>query len=270
MDNTEYREPDEVELAVKRLQSERKRHGIFLIILALVLAMVVAAGAILYVLLNQTDGQLHHAESLSAQRDARIGKLESALDAQREQFLKCKDESSKTKGCKQPVAPSASKIPGPEGPPGIQGPPGPQGPRGPRGIQGVPGNDAQPPTAAQLTELLVKYCDAHNDCTGEQGERGPGPTIEQIASVVATYCSKHNGCAGPAGATGPQGPAGQNGKDGAQGPAGPAGPTGPKGEKGDTGVVNVTQDDSCNSNNPFKNLSLEYNADTRTVVLHCS
>lgn len=186
---------DETEYRLKRLANERRRHGLFLLLLAFIMACMVVAGMYLFERLDRTD-------DLSQARDDRIGKLEIALDAQRQQFEDCKDRPSKAPGCKEPVAPDSNTIPGPEGPRGLQGLPGIQGIQGPRGPQGPPGPEGENgPRGRQGIQ-------------GAQGDRGP------------------IGTAGPAGADGTDG---TDGADGAPGPKGDTGEPGPKGEKGDKG-----------------------------------
>lgn len=182
---------NETELAIKRINRQRKRQGYFLIFLAIIMAGLVAAGIYLY-----SDNTAIRA--VSKDRDERIGSLEKALDAQRQQFLDCKDQPPTAQGCAKPVAPPSGAIPGPQGPQGIQGLQGiaglqgATGARGPRGFRGFTG------------------------ASGADGESVVGPA----------------GTDGQDGATGPAGPQGPQGEQGQQGPMGPAGPNCPDGYTG--------------------------------------
>jgi Collagen triple helix repeat (20 copies) len=139
------------------------------------------------------------------QTSRRIGNLESALSAQRRQFIDCKGLSPRDNpACVKPVAPPAESI-GPAGPAGAVGPIGPVGPEGARGRQGP---------------------------RGPQGPRGiPGP--QGVAgSTGNTGAAGRQGVAGPPGAKGEPGPQGEPGNPGDPGPTGPQGDPGPPGPAG--------------------------------------
>ena len=196
---------DEVELAIKRLENEKKRHGIFLLILALLLALLTATGFWMISQWNETDDDLEQTRNLSEQRDIRISSLEVALEAQREQFNRCKDESSSEPGCSHPVAPAPSLI---EGPQGEQGLPGPEGPPGPQGLRGA---------------------------TGPQGPRGPLGPVGATGKQGIAGLNGATGPTGPTGAKGEKGDKGDKGEKGDKGDKGDPGPPGPQGELGSPG-----------------------------------
>lgn len=179
---------EEIEQFYTRFQRERRRQGIFMLLISVVMAILLAGGVYLYGRW-QDDHRLAHA------RDARIGALETALTAQREQFKDCKNVvASEEEYCSQPISPPASSIPGPSGPPGrqgLQGIPGPQGPTGPTGPRGLKGPKGQNGKTVQ----------------GPPGVAGP---------------------AGPQGEPGPVGPKGEKGDKGDRGDTGPTGATGPE------------------------------------------
>lgn len=191
-----------------------------------------------------------------------VGKLSTALEAQRAQTIACsKVQNHVDPDCRRPIAPPAQKIiegekgpigpVGPQGPQGVQGPPGlpgqqgAQGLQGPRGTQGPQGPQGEPGTPGPK---------------GEAGEKGePGPV-------------------GPMGPIGPEGPQGEKGDTGTAGPAGPPGPEGPKGDvgpqgpQGPTGVVQVGMDPSCQQREGYyiSSVRLAYNKDTRTITVLCT
>lgn len=214
---------DETEYRLRRLANERRRHGLFLLVLAFIMACMVVAGMYLFQRLDTTD-------NLSRARDDRIGKLEVALDAQRQQFEDCKDRSSKAPGCEEPVAPDSGTIPGPEGPQGIQGLPGLPGQQGIQGLRGI---------------------------QGPQGENGPRGR------------QGIQGIAGANGIDGQDGVDGTDGQDGAPGPKGDKGDPGPKGDKGDRGEPGP-QGPACPEGYTGQAVQVESgsapaNADTRTI-----
>lgn len=179
--------PEELEVSLLRLQNERKRHGLFILFLAVVMAGVVAAGVWLLAAFN---------EEKDARQDAtsEVRDLKTAVRAQRQQFLNCQDRPPTANGCADPVTTAGGEpVPGPAGPQGVQGAPGttglqgvrgPAGPRGPRGLTGIDGADGL------------------SGASGADGTQGP---------------------IGPAGPQGEQGPAGPQGD---RGPAGPTCPEG--------------------------------------------
>jgi hypothetical protein len=178
---------EETELALLKLQNERKRHGIFILFLALALGGLVFAGVYMYF---ELDDEKDKREDYAAQ----VNELTTAVQDQRQQFLNCQDRPPTATGCADPVTNAAGEpVPGPAGPQGVQGtsgatgaqgPRGPVGPRGPRGIQGPAGTDGA------------------DGASGTDGAQGP---------------------AGPAGPQGEQGPAGPHGEGGPAGPACPEG-----------------------------------------------
>lgn len=181
---------EETELSLLKLQNERKRHGIFILFLALALAGVVAAGTYMYFALDaEKDRRQEYA--------AEVSDLTTAVKAQRQQFLNCQDRPPTATGCADPVTTAGGEpVPGPAGPQGVagaagatgpQGPRGPAGPRGPRGFAGADGTDGT------------------DGAAGTDGVQGP---------------------AGPAGPQGEQGPAGPQGERGPAGPTCPDGYTG--------------------------------------------
>lgn len=192
----------EVTTAIYRLEKEKKRHGIFLLILALVLALLTVAGIWMFDQWNKTDNDLQRSLGFSAAQDSRIGDLEDALDAQRKQFEACKDKPAGAPGCSQPVSPGSNQIPGPPGDQGVQGA---QGIQGIQGAQGIPGHIGR-----------------------------TGLSCVQDLGLVA--CRGPVGPVGPAGADGLNGTNGTNGIDGKDGQNGQDGAPGQKGDKGDPGI----------------------------------
>lgn len=188
-------EPVEQDPFLRRYEGVKRRQGVFMIILGIILGLLVLGGFYLF-------DQLGKTQSLSESRDEKIGKLEAALDAQRAQFERCKDLPPTATGCLKPIAPASTSIPGPEGPAGvqgIQGIPGPQGLQGPRGLQGV---------------------------MGKKGDTG---------ATGATGAKGETGATGATGPVGPEGPKGEKGDTGPEGPVGPTGPAGPTCPAGYTG-----------------------------------
>jgi hypothetical protein len=92
---------------------------------------------------------------------------------------------------------------------------GPQGAPGAQGLQGVPG---RPPTAAEVSAAVARYCAIDGVCR---------PTAADVATAVARYCNNRGECRGPRGVKGDNGTDGTDGGPGEPGPTGPAGPTGP-------------------------------------------
>lgn len=184
---------NETEVAVRRYERENRSRGLYMVLIAFVLGGLVAGG---FYLKEELDQQEIAATKREEARDAKIAVLEAALDAQRTQFENCKDISSDTQGCDQPVSPPVGAIPGPQGLQGIQGIPGPEGPIGPQGIQGIQGPRGPP---------------------GEKGDLGDTGAVGQTGSI---------GEPGPAGAQGEPGPAGPKGEPGEAGPPGPTCPDG--------------------------------------------
>jgi hypothetical protein len=185
----------ETDAAVHRYEKERKQRGLFMLSIALILALLVGGGLYL-------KGELDSAEKQNQRRDSKISVLEANLDAQRQQFENCKDVSSKVEGCDEPVAPAPENIPGPQGIPGLQGIPGPEGPIGPQGIQGIQG------------------------IVGKAGPPGPKGDKGDLGDTGAVGNEGSTGEPGPAGPQGEAGPAGPAGADGAAGPPGPTCPDG--------------------------------------------
>lgn len=183
---------EETDQVLDKLSRERKRDGVFKLVLAAVLAALVLGVFALWQDLQSTT-------EAEADSKARIGKLEVALDAQRTQFNNCKDQPINSPGCVVAVAPPADSIPGPQGEPGSQGL------QGVTGVQGPPGKPG---------------------ATGARGPRG------LTGAEGATGESGPAGSSGSDGQPGPQGPAGEAGPQGPPGEAGPAGPQGPQGGSG--------------------------------------
>ena len=169
--------------------------------------------AILVVGLFVAFQKLSSTAETSANRDKRIDSLELILEAQREQFERCKNlPSTKANGCADPVAPPSNMI---EGPIGLQGITGTTGPQGPQGVQGPQG-----PQGVGRRGFVGPV--GRSGLSGLNGRAGPaGPMGEP-------------GVAGPGGPKGEPGPMGQQGETG---PAGPVGPTGPACPDGYTGMV---------------------------------
>lgn len=183
------------EETLRALDAERRRRGYGSLILAAVIAILTVAVWFAFDAADNARDTAAAIRSASVDRDTRIDNLETALDAQRQQFEACRGEKANAPGCSEPVAPSPGQI-GPQGIPGIQGIPGEQGPQGIPGLQGPPG-----PRGAK----------------GEKGDKGD------------TGLQGAAGAAGAIGAIGPVGPKGDTG------PVGPMGPVGPKGEAGPPG-----------------------------------
>jgi hypothetical protein len=66
---------------------------------------------------------------------------------------------------------------------------------------GEDGKDGRNATASQVAAAVADYC-ANETCRGPQG---PGPSDEQVAAAVADYCAAHNDCQGQPGADGEDG-----------------------------------------------------------------
>lgn len=149
-------------------------------------------------------------------RASQISQLQTALDAQRDQFNQCKRyigrKGATPASCRTPTAPPAKRlvpspatVTGASGAAGGPGPPGPTGPPGPPGSPGSPGVNGHP---------------------GGPGSPGPGG---------ASGAPGQPGAAGEPGAAGDAGPPGPPGEPGPSGPAGPTGPSGDRGAPGPTG-----------------------------------
>lgn len=194
---------DETELAVQRLQAERKRHGVYLLILAVVMMMLIGAGIYLWQAWQDTDSKLGDSQHKTTAQDTRIDKLETALEAQVRQFNRCKNKPVGTPGCTVAVSPQPGGIPGPEGAAGARGPScveelgynlcrgtqGIQGIQGRTGQQGAPGIGIQGDQGAQ--GVAGKSCVEEfglAQCQGPKGDKGDTGVVnadDQCASAGA-------------------------------------------------------------------------------------
>lgn len=181
---------NETDLQIQRFQRETRRHGLFLIFLAIVIALLCALGLWLLSQYASADRKLDQTKEYSQRQDTRMGDLEDALEAQRNQFEKCKDAAPETPGCTEPVAPDPEVIPGPEGERGsrglsciqeigydlCRGPKGDEGDVGKTGVQGRIGMMGQRGLSC-VEELGLESCrgPAGNDGTdGTNGTDGAG------------------------------------------------------------------------------------------------
>jgi len=191
-------ETEEAEHAIEEVVKERRAQARWLIYMGIAMTLMLLALLLFGLKAIDASDEAKTAHSENATQDKRVGNLETALDAQRQQFIKCKDKKATAPGCQTPIAPNSNSV-GPQGVPGLQGTQGIPGLQGIQGLQGPAGPPGPPGPA------------------GIQGETGA------------------TGATGAIGATGPQGDAGANGADGAQGPAGPQGDPGPAGPQGEAG-----------------------------------
>jgi hypothetical protein len=178
----------QVDKYMHKVQRERKRRGWHTVAIAVVAGLLTLGVAYADIAVSNQSADLNNYKG-------RVSALEGALDSQRQQFNACKDKPANTPGCRTPVAPPASLIPGPKGDQGTQGLqglpgiPGQQGDIGPRGPRGFPGPKGD---------------------IGKNGNTVTGPQGEPGASVT--------GPPGPIGSTGPAGPAGKDGSNGKDAP----------------------------------------------------
>lgn len=181
-----------------------------------------------------------------------------ALDAQVDQFKRCRDKPTSSAGCRTPVAePSAlptvvEPVAGPAGalgPAGAVGPRGPQGPQGERGPVGPMGETGLPGAKGEPGK---DGTDGKAGDTGPKGDPGADSTVP--------------GPQGPKGdpgadstVPGPQGPQGQPGADSnVPGPQGPKGDTGDQGAKGDTGATGPKGDPGYPDSFTFTFMGTDY------------
>lgn len=125
------------------------------------------------------------------------------LQAQKDQFNRCKNKPASTPGCTAAVAPEIKTLPKPADPVLISGPAGKTGAQGIQGIQGPP------PSPAEVAQAVASYC-ASGVCKGDTGAAGSSVTPSQVAAAVSTYCNDRGQCQGPRGKDsvepGPRGP----------------------------------------------------------------
>lgn len=172
-----------------RIAKKRKSDGRSFLYLGLILAVVLITLAIFASRAQKADDRAKKAIAVTEQQSTRVGNLATALNAQRKQFIACKDRKKNTRGCQKPVAPPAGTV----GPPGAQGL---QGLQGITGIQGIQGPQGRP------------------------GADGAAGATGAVGLTGATGLSGKDGADGPAGQQGDPGPAGPQGNPGQQGPQG--------------------------------------------------
>lgn len=173
---------------------------------ALAIAVLVVAGAVSVLFVQNRDDETTKAQNSATQSDQEkltLAQQVAAACAMKDSAddlggLCAKADSIVQNGPSGPQGPEGGI--GPQGPAGPQGPEGPLGPKGEQGIQGARG--VQGPAGA----------------LGTKGEAGP---------VGESGTDGSTGPAGEPGATGPSGPPGPQGEPGA---------TGPKGDTGDPGT----------------------------------
>lgn len=182
----------EIEDNITRVVHERQRNGWFVIFLGLVMAAMVAAGIYLYGELGDAKTDIKDTKTTSSNQ---IAGLKRALDAQRNQFLYCRNHPEDSKKCNTAITPPVGQI----GPQGVQGLQGLQGIQGPQGLTGQDGKDG---------------VNGQNGLDGIPGKDGkPG-------------LNGNDGAAGPAGPMGPVGPKGDTGDPGKDGQNGTDGKDG--------------------------------------------
>ena len=151
------------------------------------------------------------------------------LQAQKDQFNRCKNKPASTPGCASAIAPEIQTlpkpadpvlIPGPVGRTGAQGIQGLPGPQGPQGIQGLPGPVG--PTGAMGVrgaggEVGATGPAGANGTDGSDGQDGQNPPCLSEES----QCQGKNGLNGTDGKNGQDGSNGTDGKDGSPGENGP-------------------------------------------------
>lgn len=138
------------------------------------------------------------------QNDKQSDNLAGLLDAQRQQFLACRDEDPSTDNpyCQDPVVSKKDVEEAKQGPQGLPGLPGATGPAGSAGPPGRNGAAGEP------------------GATGDKGDPG------------GTGATGATGAQGDPGSPGGQGPKGDKGERGEPGPQGPQGPQGIPGVTG--------------------------------------
>jgi hypothetical protein len=176
----------ETDRVVAKLHRKQRRSAALWLVVAFVLAFLTLG--IAYSL-----NRIHILESNERVSNSRMTALESALTSQRLQFKACRHVGPNAPGCKSPVAPPVSSIPGPKGDSGFNGLPGPPGPQGADGPAGNPGR---------------------NGANGSPGGPGSPGLPGESGSPGQTGLNGDPGLPGPPGASGSPGAQGDPGLPG--------------------------------------------------------
>lgn len=163
----------------KAFPAKKKRRDLRFLVMSS--ALIVAFGLMVGYAFSDQSGE--------SAKDQRLSALETAYEAQRAQFIECKDGNPNDPNCQTPVAPPVDEI------------------------KPVPSEDGKTssPTVivraiqpGQIDAAVLRYCSATKQCNGKDA------TVAQIRSAVAQYCNANGKCTPPAPKDGKDGTDGEN------------------------------------------------------------
>lgn len=196
-------------------RGRRRRDGLIMVGLAVLLAVLLSAGGLLIINHGESGQQRNGARITTADRKARTAavKLNGVVGclqrANRRTVNRCLGRQA------IPAAPGAdgargASVVGRDGLAGARGNNGKDGEDGAPGVgtpgsngtNGTSGRDGNDATAAGIEAAVRAFCKA-TDCNGTNGTNGtdgkdgapgPGPTDAQVQAAVDAYCATHNNC----------------------------------------------------------------------------